>query len=89
MERVKKFCKHLLPTFLEVNFVSFSFQSGMLSGLHIIIFDEIDAICKARGSVVSILVLGIPNSSRSMLYPGLKNSSNPIPTERPQKTTGP
>lgn len=26
-------------------------RSGMLSGLHIIIFDEIDAICKARGSV--------------------------------------
>jgi len=24
---------------------------GMNSGLHIIIFDEIDAICKARGSV--------------------------------------
>ena len=46
----------MLPTFLEVTFVFFSFQSGMLSGLHIIIFDEIDAICKARGSVVSILV---------------------------------
>jgi len=26
-------------------------QMGMNSGLHIIIFDEIDAICKARGSV--------------------------------------
>lgn len=25
---------------------------GPNSGLHIIIFDEIDAICKARGSVV-------------------------------------
>ncbi len=29
------------------------FQLGPNSGLHIIIFDEIDAICKARGSVVS------------------------------------
>jgi hypothetical protein len=29
------------------------FQCGPHSGLHIIIFDEIDAICKARGSVVS------------------------------------
>lgn len=27
------------------------FQAGSASGLHIIIFDEIDAICKARGSV--------------------------------------
>lgn len=27
------------------------FQCGPNSGLHIIIFDEIDAICKARGSV--------------------------------------
>jgi len=26
-------------------------QMGLNSGLHIIIFDEIDAICKARGSV--------------------------------------
>ena len=26
-------------------------QMGPNSGLHIIIFDEIDAICKARGSV--------------------------------------
>ena len=26
-------------------------QAGPNSGLHIIIFDEIDAICKARGSV--------------------------------------
>lgn len=26
-------------------------QAGVNSGLHIIIFDEIDAICKARGSV--------------------------------------
>ena len=26
-------------------------RMGPLSGLHIIIFDEIDAICKARGSV--------------------------------------
>ena len=31
-------------------------QCGMNSGLHIIIFDEIDAICKARGSVVSIFL---------------------------------
>ncbi len=29
----------------------FLFQLGPNSGLHIIIFDEIDAICKARGSV--------------------------------------
>lgn len=28
-----------------------SLQLGPNSGLHIIIFDEIDAICKARGSV--------------------------------------
>ena len=31
------------------------FQLGPNSGLHIIIFDEIDAICKVRGSVVSIV----------------------------------
>lgn len=30
-------------------------RMGNNSGLHIIIFDEIDAICKARGSVVSII----------------------------------
>ena len=29
----------------------FNFQLGPNSGLHIIIFDEIDAICKSRGSV--------------------------------------
>lgn len=30
-----------------------SLQCGANSGLHIIIFDEIDAICKQRGSTVS------------------------------------
>ena len=35
------------------------FQCGNHSGLHIIIFDEIDAICKSRGSVVSIIILCI------------------------------
>lgn len=35
-----------------MNFTSFFLpQLGPNSGLHIIIFDEIDAICKARGSV--------------------------------------
>ena len=28
-------------------------KMGSASGLHIIIFDEIDAICKERGTVVS------------------------------------
>lgn len=31
--------------------LTFCLQAGPYSGLHIIIFDEIDAICKARGSV--------------------------------------
>lgn len=30
-------------------------RCGPNSGLHIIIFDEIDAICKQRGSMVSLL----------------------------------
>lgn len=34
----------------EIEFGAF-FQAGPNSGLHIIIFDEIDAICKQRGSV--------------------------------------
>jgi vesicle-fusing ATPase len=36
----------------------FLFQLGPNSGLHIIIFDEIDAICKSRGSVVSCFGFG-------------------------------
>jgi len=36
-------------------YVYICFQCGSMSGLHIIIFDEIDAICKARGSVVCTL----------------------------------
>ena len=32
-------------------YLIFNFQLGPNSGLHIIIFDEIDAICKSRGSV--------------------------------------
>lgn len=31
-------------------------KMGSASGLHIIIFDEIDAICKERGTVVSSCV---------------------------------
>lgn len=37
-----------------LEWIHFLFQCGPHSGLHIIIFDEIDAICKARGSVVCI-----------------------------------
>lgn len=41
----------LCPT--EHNLYIHLFQLGPNSGLHIIIFDEIDAICKARGSTGS------------------------------------
>ena len=56
---------HIFPIGkLFVTFIQFDitfhticpFQLGPNSGLHIIIFDEIDAICKARGSVVSIII---------------------------------
>ena len=50
----------LLVTFVQFGITFYTicpFQLGPNSGLHIIIFDEIDAICKARGSVVSINVL--------------------------------
>ena len=40
---------HIFSPYLT--FPSFYEQMGPNSGLHIIIFDEIDAICKARGSV--------------------------------------
>lgn len=40
---------YLLPSFATL-FISFDFQKGDASSLHIIIFDEIDAICKQRGS---------------------------------------
>ena len=32
-------------------------EKGILSCLHIIIFDEIDAICKKRGSVVCYMLV--------------------------------
>ncbi len=38
-------------------------RMGPNSGLHIIIFDEIDAICKARGSVAG-------NTGTDTFYPG-------------------
>ena len=42
-----------------LNVVLLFLQCGINSGLHIIIFDEIDAICKARGSVVSACTEGL------------------------------
>ena len=39
------------PRIYDRQFRRPAFQMGPNSGLHIIIFDEIDAICKARGSV--------------------------------------
>ena len=42
-------------SYLRVHKHSFLYQLGPNSGLHIIIFDEIDAICKSRGSVVSLI----------------------------------
>lgn len=44
-----------LSLFLKLKTL-FSSQCGVNSGLHIIIFDEIDAICKSRGSVVCIVI---------------------------------
>lgn len=40
-------------------------RCGANSGLHIIIFDEIDAICKQRGSVVSACrsIVNVKNST--------------------------
>ena len=45
----------ILENHEESIFLFCVFQLGPNSGLHIIIFDEIDAICKARGTVVSKL----------------------------------
>ena len=44
VNRLIIFCSNLLNYIFH--------QLGPNSGLHIIIFDEIDAICKSRGSVV-------------------------------------
>ena len=40
-----------IRVYYTVDCDEFNLQMGVNSGLHIIIFDEIDAICKARGSV--------------------------------------
>lgn len=42
---------HKYTNVFFINFLLNSFQMGVNSGLHIIILDEMDAICKARGSV--------------------------------------
>lgn len=49
-EEEKKVCQ-IINLIKISSYIIFLFQSGSASGLHIIIFDEIDAICKARGSV--------------------------------------
>ena len=46
-------------------------RMGPNSGLHIIIFDEIDAICKARGSVAGNT--GQPSCSSSPINPSSNN----------------
>lgn len=52
----------------EYKWSSLLFQCGLHSGLHIIIFDEIDAICKSRGSVVCIALLYEKIPQKSYLY---------------------
>ena len=41
---------------------------GAASGLHVIIFDEIDAICKQRGSMVSDCTLYISKIRATIIF---------------------
>lgn len=56
-------------------------EKGDESGLHIIIFDELDAICKQRGSTNSGTGVGdsVVNQLLSKVGPGLP--FNPVPTD--------
>jgi vesicle-fusing ATPase len=63
-EEEKRVLKSIL--FSQISQIPF-FQLGPNSGLHIIIFDEIDAICKTRGSVVRRIVLQLKSFFSSSL----------------------
>jgi vesicle-fusing ATPase len=63
-EEEKRVLKSIL--FSQISQILF-FQLGPNSGLHIIIFDEIDAICKTRGSVVRRIVLQLKSFFSSSL----------------------
>lgn len=55
-------------------------QAGLHSALHIIIFDEIDAICKARGSTVSSNVTWneIAQINRGLFYTALQGAGSAV-----------
>lgn len=50
-EQKKVLYLHFRRKIINSHIICFCTQAGANSGLHIIIFDEIDAICKQRGSV--------------------------------------
>lgn len=50
-EQKKVLHYQLINNIIYSTIICYSIQAGANSGLHIIIFDEIDAICKQRGSV--------------------------------------
>jgi vesicle-fusing ATPase len=55
-EEEKRVYIYIYPSYFSKS-IPFFLQLGPNSGLHIIIFDEIDAICKTRGSVVRRIFL--------------------------------